>query len=159
MKFCIDRDEHASSSLPDVRVSFRGATQTCASASKRLCRESEWTFACEGEAMLPYPTGVERPSNVCNLDRVATLDANGKIRDLRMASKDLDACTSPFGARNMTGNVDEWTIRDLTPGPFVSALKGGWWAPGRNRCRPATVLHDEIYADFQTGFRCCADVR
>jgi hypothetical protein len=44
-------------------------------------------------------------------------------------------------------------------GPWASALKGGWWLAGRNRCRPATVAHDERYRDFQTGFRCCADAR
>jgi hypothetical protein len=30
------------------------------SLGKRLYREAEWNFACEGEAMLPYPTGLER---------------------------------------------------------------------------------------------------
>jgi formylglycine-generating enzyme required for sulfatase activity len=90
----------------------------------------------------------------CNIDR------HGRAgEDLRMSQGETPLCTSPFGARNMVGNVDEWTLRDLTPGPYRSALKGGWWLPARNRCRPATVGHYEFYADFQTGFRCCSSAR
>lgn len=159
MDFCIDEDEHASASgLPDVHVTFDDASRTCEGEGKRLCRESEWTFACEGGSALPYPTGLERPSfPVCNEDRMQLFDEKHHILDLRMTSSDLTSCVSPFGVRNMTGNVDEWTVRDLTWGPYKSALKGGWWMPGRNRCRPATVAHNEQYADFQVGFRCCAD--
>lgn len=159
MDFCVDVDEHASASeLPDVHVTFDDASRTCSAEGKRLCRESEWTFACEGEAALPYPTGLVRPSfPLCNEDRMDLVDDKHHIRDLRMPASDLTSCVSPFGVRNMTGNVDEWTARDLTWGPYKSALKGGWWLPGRNRCRPATVAHNEQYADFQVGFRCCAD--
>jgi len=35
-------------------------------------------------------------------------------------------------------------------------LKGGWWMPARNRCRPATTAHDDYYKDIQVGTRCCA---
>jgi hypothetical protein len=57
----------------------------------------------------------------------------------------------------MTGNIDEWVYRDRTAGGARSALKGGWWMPGRDRCRPATTAHGETFAGLQTGFRCCAD--
>ena len=32
----------------------------CDKDGKRLCMETEWELACEGEQMLPYPTGYER---------------------------------------------------------------------------------------------------
>jgi formylglycine-generating enzyme required for sulfatase activity len=157
--FCIDRDEYTKTgeSLPMSTTSWKFAKETCEADGKRLCLESEWNFACEGEDMLPYPIGLERDAAKCNYDQLKLLDENGKPRDLRKTSDELGHCVSPFGARNMTGNVDEWVHRDVTWGHWRSALKGGWWMAARNRCRPATTAHDEGYRDFQTGFRCCAD--
>jgi formylglycine-generating enzyme required for sulfatase activity len=57
----------------------------------------------------------------------------------------------------MIGNVDEWVEREGVSAPHRSALRGGWWLPGRNRCRAATVHHPESYSAKQVGFRCCAD--
>jgi sulfatase modifying factor 1 len=159
MRFCIDRDEYTAPGerLPADFASWSTAETTCRAAGKRLCRESEWNFACEGEDMLPYPTGLERDHVRCNFDRMDLLDARGRPRDLRLSSSEVAACASPFGVRSLVGNVDEWVERDVTWGRWRSALKGGWWLPARNRCRPATVDHDEHYRDFQTGFRCCED--
>lgn len=159
MRFFIDRDEYAAPGerLPMNFASWSDARATCERDGKRLCRESEWNFACEGEAMLPYPTGLERDHVRCNFDRVDLYDERGRLRDLRLPAEQVAGCESPFRVRSMVGNVDEWVVRDVTPGPWQSALKGGWWLPGRNRCRPATTAHDEHYRDFQTGFRCCAD--
>ena len=58
----------------------------------------------------------------------------------------------------MTGNVDEWVEREGIAAPNRSALRGGWWLPGRNRCRAATLHHNESYSAKQVGFRCCADL-
>ena len=158
-RFCIDVDEYtrAEEKLPMTHVAWTEAKKICADAKKRLCLESEWNFACEGEHMLPYPTGLERPAKQCNFDQMKLLDARGATRDLRKPSASMTECTSPFGVRNMSGNVDEWTFRDVMNGANRTALKGGWWMAARNRCRPATTAHGEIYRDFQTGFRCCAD--
>jgi formylglycine-generating enzyme len=157
MRFCIDRDEYtpAGQTLPEGTHSWGDARKVCSAAGKRLCLESEWNFACEGEQMLPYPTGLDRPSTLCNFDQHHLLDHFGKPLDLRKPSSSLVGCVSPFGVRNMVGNIDEWVVRDVSPGPHRSALKGGWWLAGRNRCRPATTAHDEVYRDFQTGLRCC----
>jgi hypothetical protein len=159
MHFCIDIDEltRPGEKLPVSSINWTEAKKECESLGKRLCLESEWNFACEGEQMLPYPTGLERPSKQCNFDQMKLLDARGAVRDLRVPSASLTECTSPFGARSMVGNVDEWTYRDVMNGPNRTALKGGWWMAARNRCRPATTAHGELYRDFQTGFRCCAD--
>lgn len=158
-RFCIDRDEYTmvGDSLPTRLSSWSDARRVCESQGRRLCLESEWNFACEGEAMLPYPTGLERDHVRCNFDRTDLLDPDGHPRDLRLPSSKVAGCVSPFGVRSLVGNVDEWVVRDVTWGPRRSALKGGWWLAGRNRCRPATTAHDEHYRDFQTGFRCCAD--
>jgi len=41
---------------------------------------------------------------------------------------------------------------------FRSALKGGWWMPARNRCRPATTAHDNFFKELQIGIRCCSNI-
>jgi sulfatase modifying factor 1 len=161
-RFCIDRDEYTppGESLPMGGVSWAQARALCAQQGKRLCKETEWELACEGEQMLPYPTGYERDPGACNFDRADLVDPKtGKLRDQREPSAKLAGCVSPFGVRNMTGNVDEWVWRDRTPGPYRSALKGGWWMAARERCRPATTVHGEQFSELQTGVRCCADAR
>jgi len=158
-RFCIDRDEYVASGqqLPMSDVSWTQAQSVCHVEGKRLCKETEWEFACEGEQILPYPTGYERDPKTCNFDKDPLLDRKGKLRDLREPEDATAACVSPFGARNMSGNVDEWVLRDRTYGEWRSALKGGWWMAARDRCRPATTAHDEHFHQLQTGVRCCAD--
>jgi sulfatase modifying factor 1 len=159
-RFCIDKDEYLppGQMLPLGGASWTDAREICEGQHKRLCLETEWEFACEGEQMLPYPTGYERDSTACNFDKGDLVDpATGKLRDQREPPSNLERCTSPFGVRSLSGNVDEWVWRDRTPGEWRSALKGGWWMAGRDRCRPATTAHGEHYRDLQTGVRCCAE--
>ncbi len=159
-RFCVDRDEYVrpGESLPLGDASWDQARKVCEAQNKRLCKETEWEFACEGEQMLPYPTGYDRDPTACNVDKLSLVDVEtGKLRDLREPASELDRCKSPFGVRSMSGNVDEWVWRDRTRGEWRSALKGGWWMPARDRCRPATTAHDEHFHGVQTGVRCCAD--
>lgn len=165
LRFCIDRDEYVApgDELPRGETSWTDAKAVCEAAGKRLCAEHEWTFACEGEEMAPYPYGFERDATLCNFEHADLITRDGKLRDHRVPPAAKPGCLSPFGVRNMVGNVDEWVVLDR---PHVSAkngnrrmmsgLKGGWWGPLRNRCRPVTVDHDEHFHELQTGFRCCA---
>ncbi len=164
MRFCIDKQEAADSEgLAMGDVSWTEASAYCATEGKRLCQEHEWVLACEGEAMLAYPTGPERPSDKCNLDHTDLVNAKGNLVDERQPASANPECASPYGALNMVGNVDEWVVLDkphysqANGGRMMkSGLKGGWWAPVRNRCRPTTVDHDEHFHQLQTGYRCCA---
>jgi hypothetical protein len=159
-RYCIDRDEYVlpGQALPLSDVSWTQAREVCQQESKRLCMETEWELACEGEQMLPYPTGYSRDAAACNFDKGDLVDpTTGKLRDQREAEDKLPACVSPFGVHNMSGNVDEWVWRDRTWGEWRSALKGGWWMAARDRCRPATTAHDEQFHQLQTGVRCCSD--
>jgi len=161
MRFCIDRYEYTppAQALPLNYVSLAKATKLCASLGKRICSEEEWNFACEGEAMQPYPYGFER-RGVCNQDRY-DLYVDGPhgqtLRDLREPARVRPDCVSPFGVFNMTGNMDEPARRGAGTGAFNNALKGGWWMPSQNRCRFATTAHDDFYEGIQVGARCCAD--
>jgi sulfatase modifying factor 1 len=161
LRFCIDRQEYTppGQKLPLNQASFEIASKTCKSLGKRICTDNEWTFACEGEDMLPYPYGYERKA-VCNQDRMDLFEKNPHMQVLRDLREPADAhpeCVSPFGAENMTGNMDEPTAREgfEKNAPFRNALKGGWWMPSRNRCRPATTAHDDNFRDIQIGVRCC----
>jgi hypothetical protein len=62
----------------------------------------------------------------------------------------------------MAGNVDEWVVNErgsTTTTPYISGLKGGYWGPVRNRCRPMTTDHNQWHSGYQIGFRCCVDAR
>ena len=162
-RFCIDRDEYPENAdegergLPLVNKSYTEAQTLCEARGARLCREPEWELACEGEDMNPYPEGFSREAGACNIDRTDLGGMGDKLTDHRATFAEFPKCTSAFGVHDLTGNVDEWVERENMPAPHRSALRGGWWLPGRNRCRAATLHHDENYAAKQVGFRCCAD--
>ena len=155
LRFCMDREEYRKQdeAVPMTAVSWESASKLCGAQGKRLCRNTEWEFACEGEQGLPYPYGYERSSSLCNTDhllREGKTHAKADLREPPHAS-----CVSPFGVRDMVGNVDEWVSRPFHKAPNRSELRGGWWMTGRNRCRANTTAHGETYSDRQAGFRCC----
>lgn len=164
-RFCIDREEYAEPTassdtdevLPLVNTSWGEAKTLCEARGARLCKESEWEFACEGTEIRPYPYGYKRDSTLCNFDRTDLGGPMDKLKDLRAPLSAFPHCLSPFGVHDMVGNVDEWVERENMAPPSRSALRGGWWLPGRNRCRAATTAHGEDYSGKQVGFRCCKD--
>ena len=159
LDFCIDREEahDPQTELPTVSVSFVDAKAKCSARGLHLCKDDEWVFACEGEAMVPYPYGHARDSSACNIDKTNLGGPNGRLRDLRAKVSDYPRCLSPFGVHDMTGNVDEWVEREA--GLQHSVLHGGWWLPGRNRCRATTAEHGPEYTAKQVGYRCCGATR
>lgn len=157
-RFCIDREEYAEASgLPLANQSWTSAGEVCAAQHKRLCLESEWQFACEGEEMRPYPYGFVRDATACNIDRTDLGKPNAGLRDLRAPISAYPRCVSPFGVHDMSGNIEEWTTLDHGRAPQRSSMKGAWWLPGKNTCRARTLGHGEIYRGPQVGVRCCAD--
>lgn len=169
-KFCMDRFEYPNiaGEKPVVMKTWYEAKATCEGQGKRLCGESEWTLACEGQERLPYPYGHARNAEACNIDKPyilpdekaianpATRDAEVARLDQREASGERESCVSPFGLQDMTGNVDEWVVNE-SGRPYQSGLKGGYWGPVRTRCRPMTTAHNEDFSFYQIGFRCCSD--
>jgi hypothetical protein len=158
VRYCIDRLEHTDrpGGLPTGDISWTASRDACLAEGKRLCTEAEWTFACEGPEMLPYPYGYQRDAKRCNHDRLDLVE-KGKMLDHRKPVTDYPDCKSPFGVMNMIGNIDEWVVIEKGYPPQRSGLKGGWWLAGRNRCRPMTAGHDEYFHEVQTGYRCCKD--
>jgi formylglycine-generating enzyme required for sulfatase activity len=160
MRFCMDKDEYVRppETLPALGQSWTDAQRVCASAGKRVCFESEWQFACEGEEMRPYPYGFTRDADACNADRVDIYRLDGQLRDLREGPDGHARCVSPFGIHHLSGNLEEWTTIDGSVPPRP-AMKGAYWQPSRNHCRAAQTAHDHFYHGTETGFRCCSDVR
>jgi sulfatase modifying factor 1 len=168
--YCIDRFEYPNKvgEKPVVMKSWYEAKAACTTQGKRLCGESEWTLACEGQERLPYPYGYARNADACNIDKPhpdvnegaladpARRDAEVARLDQRDASGSRDMCVSPYGVYDMTGNVDEWVVNESGK-PYKSGLKGGYWGPVRDRCRPMTIAHNEDFMFYQIGFRCCED--
>ena len=174
--FCVDRYEYPNREgvRPTVGVTWEDAKRLCTAEGKRLCTDTEWTVACEGNERLPYPYGYERDSTACNIDRPYIVPNDDALRDpSRRAAemKRLDqsepsgarpGCVSFFGVYDMAGNVDEWVVNErgsTTTTPYISGLKGGYWGPVRNRCRPMTTDHNQWHSGYQIGFRCCVDAR
>jgi sulfatase modifying factor 1 len=155
LRFCIDREEY--SPTPKAKASnhqtIAGAAAACEAHDKRLCSESEWTFACEGEAMLPYPYGFERDGARCNTDQTELVTATGALRDLRAKPGAFPNCVSSFGVHNMSGNVEEYVLA----GDGSAVRKGAYWQPGAAHCRARQPHVDDSYSGVETGFRCCAD--
>lgn len=167
---CVDRFEYpnARGEYPLVVVTFSEGEKYCAREGKRLCTESEWTFACEGEEGLPYPYGYERDTTACNIGvlgpgpdkdtfrpRFTEHTARGIDLSWRgRRSGESPRCVSPFGVEDMTGNIDEWT-RTVRRYGYTMIMKGGHWGPARQRCRPQTRGHGPYYLRYDQGFRCC----
>lgn len=169
---CMDQYEwpNRRGEYPTVRVTWHEAARLCASVGKRLCTEREWTYACEGEEILPYLYGYNRDNTTCHFDHQTRRPDRGRLANPATATEEYtrlyeaapsgsyERCVSSTGINDLTGNVDEWTINE-TGRPYRSALKGGWWGPIRARCRPATYSHNETFIYYQIGFRCCANPR
>jgi formylglycine-generating enzyme len=174
MHFCIDRYEYPNQAgvKPAVAVTWDEARETCATEGKRLCTADEWTEACEGPQHSPYPYGFARNSETCNHDRTYIIPDDNAYQNPQTRAQEVarlsqsepsgsrPGCISAFGVFDMTGNVDEWVLNESgnENGPeYQSGLKGGYWGPVRNRCRPATTDHNRWHHGYQIGFRCCAD--
>jgi formylglycine-generating enzyme len=158
--FCMDTTEHTApgETLPMNHISWNIGTRLCKEEGQRLCKETEFNFACEGEDMLPYTTGLERPDGICNIDiPPEKLGPVENRTDYRKSAAETQECRSPFGILNMNGNLDEVVDRENSPGPYKDLLKSGHWMPIRARCRPYTSAHNENFGAVYTGFRCCAD--
>jgi hypothetical protein len=171
-RYCIDTYEwpNVKGERPEVMNRFHQAQIKCAAVGKRMCSESEWTFACEGPEMKPFPYGYVRDAAKCNGDhpwddpnmkKVAKRDPDELARLWRgVRSGSQPQCISDFGVADMPANTDE-VVYSETPvgrgGKFDSVHTGGPWYKGvRNQCRPKIYTHNEDFYYYFLSFRCCA---
>ena len=173
-RYCIDKYEwpNKEGERPEVMNRFHQAEVKCAAVGKRMCTESEWTFACEGPEMKPFPYGYKRDPLKCNGDNLWD-DPNMKKVEKRdptelarlwrgMKSGSQPECKSDFGVFDMPGNADEVSASEQSPnssrGKFDSVHTGGPWYSGvRNQCRPKVYTHGEDFYYYFLSFRCCGE--
>lgn len=173
-RYCIDKYSwpNIEGERPEVMNIFYQAQVKCAAAGKRMCTESEWTLACEGPKMLPYPYGFKRDPTKCNgdrpwdgprMERVAKRDPKELARLWQgVRSGSQPECVSDFGVHDLPGNNDEVVASEQTgsgwKAKYDSVNTGGPWYKGvRNQCRPKIYTHDEGFYYYFLGFRCCAE--
>jgi formylglycine-generating enzyme required for sulfatase activity len=173
LRFCIDRFEYPNLAgvRPAVMVSFSDAERGCALEGKRLCEDDEWAMACEAPGRWPFPSGLLRDAEGCNLDRrPVAIDQRSlaipkqtsvevERLDQRAPSGTLGRCVSQLGVQDTTGNVAEWVRhrkRGHDPREHETALAGGGWELGAGTCRTLELSYPGDLRSPMVGFRCCA---
>jgi hypothetical protein len=172
-RFCIDTYEwpNVKGERPEVMNRFHQAQIKCAAVGKRMCTESEWTLACEGPQIKPFPYGYTRDTNKChgdmmwdgpNMPKVAKRDPDELARLWRGVRSGQPECVSDYGVYDLPGNADEVVASEQVDagwrGKFDSVHSGGPWYKGvRNQCRPKIYTHDEGFYYYFLSFRCCAE--
>ena len=179
MRFCMDTYEYPNieGQRPRNMISWYQARSLCQSQGKRLCDSTEWTFACEGPEVRPYPygNGMVRDSSVCRIDhqnirynahRLAnplTALQEARRSNESVPSGSMNQCVSWCGIYDIVGNSDEWVVNvhsaNMDHAPYRSGLRGGWWGGVRNRCRAMTTVHSPSFSYYQISTRCCSDAR
>jgi len=104
---------------PVVGVSYADAQQYAKWAGKELPTEEQWEKAARGTDGRPFPWGNDPPgvSDACfGLDPIdgAPSDVDKWLRNV-----------SPFGAKDMSGNVWQWTTTRFRKGSEYQVVKGG----------------------------------
>lgn len=172
--FCIDTYEYPNTAgqRPRSWMTWYDAKSALEARGERLCTADEWTLACEGPDMQPYPygDGYTRDRAACNFDNPVPkgLDVFNAKRPTDLTSLALDwmlapagsmpGCVSPYGVYDMVGNLDELVVNE-SGHPYKSGLKGGHVFGVRNACRPMTTGHNEGFGWYETSTRGCRDVQ
>ena len=151
---------------PVIHVNWYESEAYCRWARRRLPSEAEWEMAASGMAKTAYPWGGDPPTAArAHLDSCSL----GCVPVSQCAAGD-----SPYGCRQMIGNVWEWTGTDFLPYPGFQidpykeysqpwfgaerkVLRGGCWATRSRLIRNTWRNYfQKDRRDIFAGFRTCA---
>lgn len=147
-----------------VLVSHAEATAFAEWHGKRLPTWTEWQVAARGANGALYPWG----DDPAQLPQLATVGGDDRLpwhQGVRaVGATPLD--TTWCGARDMLGNIDEWTATcyvasfDGMPFPFYPwrLRAGSHWDAGRGRTTALDVVSPGPPEWFGTGFRCAKSI-
>ncbi len=143
--------------LPVVGVTWTDARRYCRFLRKRLPSEQEWEKAARGPKGQLYPW---RGKNFSSSNTVTRESRRKSSVSVSQPTKDV----SPYGMKNMGGNVREWVNSNYAPypgsprpfqGKNKKVIRGGSWAKNHRWTR--TFHRDSSnpnHAWPDVGFRC-----
>jgi formylglycine-generating enzyme required for sulfatase activity len=152
--------------FPVVQVTWNDAVNYAKWAGKELPTEAQWEKAARGTTGYIYPWGNEYDKQLLNsADRGATGT---------WEAGHLDSYTSPYGLRDMAGNVWEWCLDRFKPEYYGSSprenpagpvdgncrvVRGGCWQSAEKFVRTCSRSWVEPEEPYETnGFRCVKNI-
>ncbi|MCC7355906.1 MAG: SUMF1/EgtB/PvdO family nonheme iron enzyme [Anaerolineae bacterium] len=126
-------------------------------AGKRLPTDIEWQWAAQGPDGRLWPWGMEFNPALCNIDSPGTTPVNT-----------FPGNTSPFGVRDMVGNVWEWIDVECSDGwhrwcfirgsSYYQAKGSNWYVEGGpipvNQHAKFLLMYPGLDRCATVGFRC-----